>query len=75
MSFENDSHIVTTPPTGPPARDPETPMTPKREPTRPAPGRSPRDPGREVLEGLLGGFAVALLVCVFAFASTSWLAA
>jgi hypothetical protein len=50
-------------------------MTPTREPGRPAPVRPPRDPGREVLEGLLGGFAVALLVCVFAFASTSWLAA
>lgn len=60
-------------------------MTPTPEPTRRVPvrplqdarlpARPPRDPGREVLEGLLGGFAVALLVCVAAFASTSWLAA
>jgi hypothetical protein len=46
-----------------------------RRPTGRAAGRPPRDPGREVLEGLLGGFAVALLVCVAAFASTSWLSA
>ena len=50
-------------------------MTPTRQPPRPAPTRPPRDPSREVLEGLLGGFAVAMLVCVFAFASSSWLTA
>jgi hypothetical protein len=50
-------------------------MTRTPDSRRQPPARPPRDPSREVLEGLLGGFAVALLVCVAAFASSSWLAA
>jgi hypothetical protein len=51
----------------------KTTVEAKRRSARP--DRLPRDPGREVLEGLFRGFAVALLVCIGAFASGTWLTA